>query len=588
MAETTIPDIGKYKIIELVGEGAMGVVYKAKDSVLDRPVAIKVMNDSIARQDDLRRRFLHEAQAAASLQHPNVVCIYDMGDAEGHLYIAMEFVDGIDLEKLLESGQTLSLQAKLDIAIDVLTGLSFAHKRGIIHRDIKPANVRVTEDGRAKIMDFGVAHLASSSMTTTGSLLGTPTFMAPEQITEGRTTPQTDIFAVGGVLYQLLTNMKPFDGPTLQNLFFRIITEEPKRVSELMPGLPPALDRIVAKAMAKEPSDRYPSALDMANELSAVRAKLSGPAYPESVSLSASVSSAIEQARRKAQTRSKYFMIAGISALAAVILLIVWTELGRSRSNNAGVAIQQAAPAADSTAPTASAATIPVAPTAQNVSTSNQNQSAALPSPASLPPTPKQPEKTAANTRNTRTTPSVAKSPPPRTANNITTRASAPANVTANQTRQTLPQNIPVQSQVVTSQPPTVALKPIETPKDPSPAVSAPPPAPKAATMSDLAPIVADYARALESKDIGAVRRINPGITSSQQRDLQAFFQVARNLNVTFRIEDLDSTPTSAEATLAGKYDYVNANTSEDKHVPVSVTASFRRDGNAWRLVGVH
>src|SRR6476659_10022509 len=120
--EGKIADIGKYQIIELVGEGAMGVVYRAKDSVLDRTVAIKVMNESIARQDDLRRRFLHEAQAAASLQHPNVVTIFDLGDVDGHLFIAMEFVEGIDLEKLMESGQLLSLQAKLDIMIDVLTG----------------------------------------------------------------------------------------------------------------------------------------------------------------------------------------------------------------------------------------------------------------------------------------------------------------------------------------------------------------------------------------------------------------------------------------------------------------------------------
>src|SRR5256714_216317 len=330
MAENQLPDIGKYKIIELVGEGAMGVVYRARDSVLDRSVAIKVMNDSIARQDDLRRRFLHEAQAAASLQHPNVVTIYDLGDLDGHLFIAMEFVEGIDLEKLMDSGQPLSLQAKLDILIDVLTGLSFAHKRGIVHRDIKPANIRVTDDGRAKIMDFGVAHLASSSMTTTGSLLGTPTYMAPEQITEGRTTEQTDIFALGGVMYQLLTNLKPFDGPTLQNLFFRIITEDPKRVSELMPNLPRALDTIVGKAMAKDPKDRYANALDMANDLSAVRAKLSGPSYPESVSLSSSVSSAIEQARRKQQTRTRGLAFAGGFAAAAAIL-IAWGILFKIR-----------------------------------------------------------------------------------------------------------------------------------------------------------------------------------------------------------------------------------------------------------------
>src|SRR6185437_13301216 len=141
MAEPNISSIGKYQILELVGEGAMGVVYRAHDPVLERTVAIKVMNESIARQEDLRQRFLREAQAAASLQHPNVVCIYDLGDLDGHLYIAMEFVEGIDLEKLLEIAQPLSLQSRLDIVIDVLTGLSFAHKRGIIHRDIKPANI---------------------------------------------------------------------------------------------------------------------------------------------------------------------------------------------------------------------------------------------------------------------------------------------------------------------------------------------------------------------------------------------------------------------------------------------------------------
>jgi tRNA A-37 threonylcarbamoyl transferase component Bud32 len=149
---------GARSVIELVGEGAMGVVYRAQDSVLDRAVAIKVMNDSIARQDDLRKRFLHEAQAAGSLQHPNVVTIHDLGEMDGHLFIAMEFINGVDLQRLIDLREPLSLQVKLDIIIDVLAGLAFAHKHGIVHRDIKPANIRVCDDGRAKIMDFGIAH----------------------------------------------------------------------------------------------------------------------------------------------------------------------------------------------------------------------------------------------------------------------------------------------------------------------------------------------------------------------------------------------------------------------------------------------
>src|SRR5215210_4435266 len=237
MEEPKISSIGTYRIIELVGEGAMGVVYRAQDSVLERTVAIKVMNESIARQEDLRKRFLHEAQAAGSLQHPNVVSIYDLGEVDGHLFIAMEFVPGVDLETLIETGEPLSLQAKLDVVIDVLTGLTFAHKRGIVHRDIKPANIRVGEDGRAKIMDFGVAHLANSKLTSTGASLGTPSYMAPEQIVGGTTSAATDIFAVGAVLYELLSGAKPFDGETLQNLFFKIITEKARPVKEVKPGL---------------------------------------------------------------------------------------------------------------------------------------------------------------------------------------------------------------------------------------------------------------------------------------------------------------------------------------------------------------
>src|SRR5687767_11876716 len=160
----------------------MGVVYCAMDSMLNRRVAIKVMNEAIAQDTELRERFLREAQAAGSLQHPNVVTIYDFGEVDGHLYIAMEYVEGEDLEDLLKKQIPISLDAILELMIGVLQGLSFAHKRGVVHRDIKPANIRVDEEGKARIMDFGVAHLASSNMTKTGVMVGTPSYMAPEQI----------------------------------------------------------------------------------------------------------------------------------------------------------------------------------------------------------------------------------------------------------------------------------------------------------------------------------------------------------------------------------------------------------------------
>ena len=577
MAEAKIADIGKYHIIELIGEGAMGVVYRANDSVLDRTVAIKVMNESIARQDDLRKRFLHEAQAAASLQHPNVVCIYDLGDFNGHLFIAMEFIQGVDLEKLLETGEPIALQARLDIIIDVLTGLTFAHRRGIIHRDIKPANIRVTEDGRAKIMDFGVAHLSSSSMTSTGSFLGTPSYMAPEQITEGKTSPATDIFAVGGVLYQLLTQMRPFEAPTLQNLFFRIITETPKPVSELVPGLPPALDRIVAKAMAKEPADRYATALEMANELSNVRSKLSGPSYPASVSLSASVSGALEQARKKSRNRSRNYAFAGAGAVFAAAVLVAWSQFAKPSAPNSSRVDQSAAVATIPTT-TPSTESLPPMPT-------NTNSSAGIrgaQTPITVKPLPR--ATTALSKSNARVA-DLPKSTSPKAATKSVQQQNAAASPTVQpSTQNSLAQP---QQQVVTSPPPVAVIpRPVQSQPVESSA-SSPPPAPTPPTNTDIAPSVQAYARAIESKDIGAVRHAYPGLTSAQQSQLETFFQASRSIDAKLRISSLDASANSAEAHVVGSYDFVTSEGRTETRA-VSFAMSLRREGSGWRVVSVH
>jgi eukaryotic-like serine/threonine-protein kinase len=567
MADANISAIGKYQIIELVGEGAMGVVYRAHDSVLDRNVAIKVMNESIARQDDLRKRFLHEAQAAASLQHPNVVCIYDLGEADGHLFIAMEFIQGVDLEHLIELAKPLSLQAKLDIIIDVLTGLAFAHKRGIVHRDIKPANIRVAEDGRAKIMDFGVAHLASSSMTSTGSILGTPTYMAPEQITEGKTSPATDIFAVGGVLYQILTMMKPFEAPTLQNLFFKIITEDPRNVSELMPGLPAALDHIVRKAMAKEPGDRYTSALEMANELTNVRSKLSGPSYPASVSLSASVASAIEMSRTHSRKRARTLAFAGGGALAAAALFAVaWSKSGSPKVDAADKPAAAATPALPQSAP----AGIPSA----TVNTANTTAPVVQPPPS--PTQAKVREKTPATTRDSRSTAATKVISKPVQSKVVTTTAAPHVDppVTSVSPRQDL----------LPSPPPAVVIaKPAAQPppQESTPPVAAP------ATAADIAPAIEAFARAIESKDIAAIRRVYPGLTGDQQRRFEQFFDGARTINASFRVANISaSSASAADAQLVGVYEFVTV-AGKTERQPVSFAVSLRQEGRTWRLTSM-
>lgn len=267
--------VGKFELHELIGEGAMGAVWRAYDSVIRRYVALKLLSRT-GRSPDARERFLREARAAGALQHPNLVTIYDLGDADGQLFIAMELVDGRDLSSLIALAEPLALERKLDMVIEILQGLSYAHERGVIHRDVKPSNIRVATDGAVKIMDFGIARLLSGDVTGSGAIVGTPTYMAPEQITNGAITPATDVFAVGCLLYELLSYQKPFTGETVHGVLYQVLTTDPKPLRTMAPSIPAALERVVAKAMAKVPEDRYETARQMQSSLVSIRAALSG------------------------------------------------------------------------------------------------------------------------------------------------------------------------------------------------------------------------------------------------------------------------------------------------------------------------
>ncbi|MGH7673495.1 MAG: serine/threonine-protein kinase [Gemmatimonadales bacterium] len=268
--------LGKYELHTLIGEGAMGVVWKAYDTVLRRYVALKLLSSRFRKTQDMQERFLREARAAGAIQHPNIVTVYDLGDAEGQLFIAMEFVEGRDLSDIIALRDPLPLERKLDILIEMLEGLHFAHQRGVIHRDVKPSNVRVMPDGRVKLMDFGIARLQSADATGSGAIVGTPTYMAPEQITNGAITPATDVFAVGCLLYELLSFQKPFAGESVHGVLYQVLTTEPKALRTLAPSIPAALERVVGKAMSKAPEDRYETAERMQGTLLGIRAALSG------------------------------------------------------------------------------------------------------------------------------------------------------------------------------------------------------------------------------------------------------------------------------------------------------------------------
>ena len=265
------PRIGRYVITGRIGRGGMGMVYRGLDEALEREVAVKTLHAEGTLDADSRRRFEVEAKAAARLQHPNIVTVYELGEDRGLPFIAMELLPGVDLEALLRSGEPLPLVEKLDVAAQVCRGLAYAHERGIVHRDIKPSNVRLLEDGTAKIMDFGIAKLGGTHLTKTGMMVGTVHYMSPEQVRGKPLDGRSDIFSVGVILYEMLTGERPFraEGPT--QVLYKIVNEEPPPPDlSAAGGLAPRLQEILGRALAKDPDARYPGADALAAGLAAV------------------------------------------------------------------------------------------------------------------------------------------------------------------------------------------------------------------------------------------------------------------------------------------------------------------------------
>jgi serine/threonine protein kinase len=271
--------LGRYEIESEVGRGAMGVVYRGRDPKIDRPVAIKTI--SIFEQDSdeeqqFRERFILEAKAAGSLSHPGIVTIFDVGEEpESRLpYIVMEYVAGRPLNRVLAATQNrkLPLGPALQLAQEIAEALHYAHGRGVIHRDIKPANILVTRDGHAKIADFGIAKVSESQMTLPGRVLGSPAYMAPEQLSGEGVDARSDLFSLGVILYTILTGHRPFQGNSAATVISKVAHHDPIPVTILEADFPPALNRIVSRAIAKDPAQRYQTGAEMAADLQKLRA----------------------------------------------------------------------------------------------------------------------------------------------------------------------------------------------------------------------------------------------------------------------------------------------------------------------------
>ncbi|HEX7465399.1 MAG TPA: serine/threonine-protein kinase [Usitatibacter sp.] len=269
MAEALPAKFGRFEVIDELGRGAMGVVYRAHDSALGRTVAIKTiaLTGSAAERDVHEARFLQEARAAGSIGHPAIITIYDVGREGDTAFIAMELLEGQDLRELIR-GVSLMPSRSVAIAAAVADGLAYAHERGVVHRDIKPGNIMVLPDSRVKIMDFGIARLHEPTVKTqTGVLLGSPQYMAPEQIAGQPFDHRADIFSLGLVLYEMLTGVKPFQGEDIPELMFKVANMPATPPSHIAPDLPPVIDYIVARALKKRANERYASAGELAKDL---------------------------------------------------------------------------------------------------------------------------------------------------------------------------------------------------------------------------------------------------------------------------------------------------------------------------------
>jgi eukaryotic-like serine/threonine-protein kinase len=308
----------RYRLLGRIGSGGMADVWSADDEMLGRQVALKFLHERFGADEQFVERFRREAQAAAGLQHPNVVSVYDRGEHEGRNWIAMEYVQGASLKDLIERG--LSPAESVEIVRQILTGVRFAHERGIVHRDLKPHNVLVDAEGRARVTDFGIARAGASEITQTGSVLGTAQYLSPEQAQGLETTATSDIYSVGVILYEALTGRVPFDADTVVAIALKQVSEAPVPPRSINPDVPPALDAVVMRALEKDPKNRFQNATEFLRALDEAEAN---PGAGGTAIYAAAVVDPPEEDRRKRLLLTALAVALLLAAIAAALLLLL-------------------------------------------------------------------------------------------------------------------------------------------------------------------------------------------------------------------------------------------------------------------------
>lgn len=343
--------IGKYTILSQIGKGGMGVVYKAFDPTIGRTLAIKTIlfDESGPRmaREEAQARFLREARSIGGLSHPNIVTVYEAGEDQGTSFIAMEYVEGNSLEDILKSGKKFSQNEALRLIIQLADALGHAHRHGIVHRDVKPGNILIDQEGRSRLVDFGIARISASTITQANAIMGTPFYMSPEQIMGKPVDGRADIFAAGAILYELLASEKPFPGEQISTVIYKIVHEDPLSLRSYQKDLPAGLDAIVCKALAKDPDKRYQTCDDLIADITDVlggastkpsiaQGVASAPALGETIRIdpaerpSTVPPVADAGAAAPAASRKRGFLWAGLTAaivgLAAVAVLLFKTS----------------------------------------------------------------------------------------------------------------------------------------------------------------------------------------------------------------------------------------------------------------------
>ncbi len=330
--------LGRYLIEAEIGRGAMGVVYRAYDPQIGRQVAIKTISLSgqeFADESEYRSRFLREVRAAGRLSHPGVVTIYDAGEDPdtNEPYLVMEFVTGEPLNRLLARERKLSLSLSLQYAQEIAEALDYAHSQGVVHRDIKPANILITEDGHAKIADFGVAWM-HQEITQVGEVVGSPAYMAPEQMNGKQGDARSDLFSLGVVLYSMITGFRPFQGNSAKTVVFKVMNIDPVPVTSFQSNVSPELDAIVSRAIAKDPDERYPSGAELARAIHAFRNSDLSPSDTATfitASLQRDLLNAAKQKNTNASRYRGYWLWSAILLLATASLFFAW-KMTRARN----------------------------------------------------------------------------------------------------------------------------------------------------------------------------------------------------------------------------------------------------------------